>query len=119
MDSAEVSVPKCIKCGRDMQIARFRCDDCHLTVDGSFSFSPLARLPAADQAFVMSFVRSHGNIKKMEELFAISYPTVKNRLNEIVRRIDSSFAAPDRRTEILDRLSRGEINVDQALELLG
>lgn len=52
------------------------------------NFSPLARLTMEDQIFVTAFVRSHGSIKDMEELFGISYPTVKNRLNRISRMLE-------------------------------
>ena len=76
----------------------------------------LARLSLEDQAFVVAFVRHHGSIKKMEGLFGISYPTVKNRLNSIVRQLDQTFDAPSPNELILDQLARGEISVDQALE---
>ena len=67
----------------------------------------------------MAFVRHHGSIKKMEELFGISYPTVKNRLNAIAARLDKSMQAPSAREYVLEQLSRGEISVDEALEKLG
>ncbi len=66
--------------------------------------------------FVTAFVRNHGSIKRMEELFEISYPTVKNRLNRLAALLDASFTPPaSQRIEALDRLSRGEISVDEAL----
>jgi len=66
-----------------MDIVRLRCAECEVTVEGVFELTPLAKLSLADQAFVTAFMRVHGNIKKMEALFGISYPTVKNRLNAI------------------------------------
>jgi hypothetical protein len=54
----------------------------------------------------------------MEPLFGISYPTVKNRLNAIVAELDRTLVAPPSRSEVLDRLERGEITVDEALGLL-
>lgn len=92
-----------------------------IALEGEFELPPLARLTADDQLFVAAFVRSHGSIKKMEELFGISYPTVKNRLN----RIGEAFAFAQvqvepsgEREEILDRLERGDITVDEALKHL-
>jgi hypothetical protein len=101
-----------------LAITRYRCEDCNLTVDGALQIPPLARLSMSEQAFVMAFVRVHGNLKRMEQLFSISYPTVKSRLNAICRKLDSSFEVPPERTEILDRLGKGEINVEEALRLL-
>jgi hypothetical protein len=68
--------------------------------------------------FVIAFLRHHGSLKKMEELFDISYPTVKNRLNQIAATLDRSFQAPSSRSSILDQLARGEITVEEALERL-
>ena len=87
-------------------------------MEGEFEVSPLAQLSLEDQTFVMAFVRSHGSIKKMESLFGISYPTVKNRLNAISAALDKSFQAPSPNLYVLEQLSRGEISVEEALEKL-
>lgn len=108
----------CVKCGKQMDVTRLRCETCDVAVEGVFELTPLAKLSLEEQAFVTAFVRVHGSIKKMESLFGISYPTVKNRLNTIAGKLDASIQAPDETSEVLDRLARGEIDVDQALELL-
>lgn len=113
------SMLNCVKCGQEMDVVRLKCSACDLALEGKLALPPLAKLSAEDQRFVIAFVRVHGNIKKMEELFAISYPTVKNRLNAIARKLDETFKAPDDRSAVLDRLARGEITVDEALKLLG
>jgi hypothetical protein len=87
-------------------------------MEGDFEISPLAQLSLDDQAFVMAFVRSHGSIKKMESVFGISYPTVKNRLNAIGAALDKTFDAPTPNLYVLEQLSRGEISVEEALEKL-
>jgi hypothetical protein len=89
-----------------------------MALEGEFELSPLAQLRPEDQQFVIAFVRAHGSLKKMEPLFGISYPTVKNRLNAIVAELDRTLVAPPSRSEVLDRLERGEITVDEALGLL-
>lgn len=94
------------------------CPSCNLIVEGNFEVSPLASLSVDDQAFVIAFVRHHGSIKKMESLFNISYPTVKNRLNAIGAALDQNFAAPSPNLYVLEQLSRGELTVDEALERL-
>ena len=99
-----------------MRLSRASCPDCGLDLEGEFEISPLGQLSPKDQVFVTAFLRQHGSIRKMEELFDISYPTVKNRLRAIVSRLDTEFAAPSPNSLILDQLSRGEISVDEALE---
>jgi hypothetical protein len=85
-------------------------------LEGRFDVSPLGKLPEEDQVFIMAFLRHHGSIRKMESLFDISYPTVKNRLRNIVEKLDKVFSGPSPNSVILEQLARGEISVDEALE---
>jgi hypothetical protein len=109
-----------------IEIDRVRLKDSGIAIEGPFSLPPLAQLPAEDQVFVAAFVRCHGSIKQMEKYFGVSYPTIKNRLNKIGSQLSfveieqgSDADAPGQtRNEILDRLSRGELTVAQALERL-
>jgi hypothetical protein len=114
----DISKARCANCDRTMTVTRMQCAACDLRLETDFEVPALARLSVEDQVFVVAFVRHHGSIKKMERLFGISYPTVKNRLNAIGRELDRSFEVPSTNAEVLDRLSRGEITVDQALEEL-
>ena len=114
----DISQARCPSCRKPMSICRTRCGDCDVSLEGDFEVSPLARLSLEDQVFVVSFLRHHGSIKKMESLFGISYPTVKNRLNAIAGELDSDFTAPEDNSEILERLARGEISVAEAMEAL-
>ena len=109
-----------------VEIDRVRLVETGVAIEGPFTLPPLAQLPAEDQVFVAAFVRCHGSIKQMEQYFGVSYPTIKNRLNrigsqlsfvEIEQGSDSESPARSRR-EVLDRLSRGELTVAQALEQL-
>lgn len=99
-----------------MSVRRLECGQCNLAMEGTFEVSPLATLSSDDQIFVTAFVRYHGSIKKMEELFGISYPTVKNRLNAIGSALDKNFQAPSSNAVILEQIARGEISVTDALE---
>jgi len=109
----------CPQCNQPFQITRLGCPSCNVTLEGQIDLPVLAQLSLEDQAFVMAFVRHHGSIKKMESLFDISYPTVKNRLNAIAARLDKSMQAPSPRAYVLEQLSRGQITVEEALERLG
>ena len=114
----DISKTSCPDCGRPMQLTRASCPDCEVDLEGQFEVSPLGRLTEEDQIFVTAFLRHHGSIRKMEELFKISYPTVKNRLKSIVRQLDSVFTVPSTNSVVLEELARGEITVDEALERL-
>jgi hypothetical protein len=115
----DISKAHCVNCTEPMTVNRLVCANCKLVLEGSFEVSPLARLSTDDQIFVTAFVRYHGSIKKMEELFEISYPTVKNRLNAIGAALDKNYQAPSSSTVVLEQLSRGDITVAEALERIG
>ena len=105
--------------GRPMVVERVWLPDQDLSIEGAFELPELARLSAEDQVFVAAFVRSHGSIKEMEQTFGVSYPTVKARLNRISAQL--AFVetdAPAPRSEVLERLARGEISADEAVRLM-
>ncbi len=103
--------------GSPLTVERVKLADKDIAVEGSFDLPPLARLTMEDQIFVTAFIRNHGSIKDMEELFGISYPTVKNRLNRIALQLDFvEINPPPSKSEILTKLEHGELTVDEALE---
>lgn len=114
----DISKAVCSDCHKPLGVARMQCPSCNLVMEGEFEISPLAQLSPEDQAFVIAFVRHHGSIKKMESLFDISYPTVKNRLNAIGAALDKAFDAPTANLYVLEQLARGELTVEEALEKL-
>ena len=67
--------------GQPMVVERVRLPEKDILIEGSFELPDLARLGADDQVFVTAFVRAHGSIKEMEQIFGVSYPTIKSRLN--------------------------------------
>jgi hypothetical protein len=105
--------------GRPIMVERVRLTDVDVAITGRFELPQLARLSMEDQVFVTAFVRCHGSIKEMEKIFGVSYPTIKSRLNRIGDSLEfvDSNPAPSR-SEILDRLQRGEIGAGQAIQEL-
>jgi hypothetical protein len=109
-----------------IEIERVRILETGVAIEGPFTLPPLAQLAAEDQVFVAAFLRCHGSIKQMEKYFGVSYPTIKNRLNKIGSQLSfveieqgSDTDSPvQTRGEVLDRVSRGELTVAQALERL-
>jgi hypothetical protein len=95
-----------------------------VAIEGPFELPPLAQLSADDQVFVAAFVRCHGSIKQMEKFFGVSYPTIKNRLNRIGALLPFAEVEPAAEaerpptSELLSRLERGEITVNDVLSQL-
>jgi hypothetical protein len=103
--------------GRTIAVERVRLVENNASIEGMWELPQLARLSSEDQVFVTAFVRSHGSIKEMERIFGVSYPTIKARLNRIGDSLDFIDTNPQpSRVEILERLSRGEISADDAIE---
>jgi len=104
---------------RALVVEHVRLADSDIVVEGSFELPQLARLSAEDQIFVAAFVKSHGSIKEMEQVFGVSYPTIKARLNRIAARLEFVETDPlPSRNEILGRLDKGEIDAEQAIRAL-
>ena len=106
--------------GRPIVVERVRLVGEDIAVEGAFELPRLAQLSAEDQVFVAAFVRSHGSIKEMEQVFGVSYPTIKARLNRIaasLEMIEMVLPAEPRvsRSDVLDRLKAGEITADEAV----
>jgi hypothetical protein len=102
--------------GQPIVVERVRLTETGIAVEGAFELPKLAQLAAEDQVFVAAFVRSHGSIKEMEQVFGVSYPTVKARLNRIAGALEFVEVDPaPARGEVLERLARGEISAADAI----
>ncbi|HEV2215013.1 MAG TPA: DUF2089 domain-containing protein [Terracidiphilus sp.] len=105
--------------GSPLVIERVRIPEKHVAVEGEFTLPQLARLSLEDQVFVTAFVRAHGSIKEMEQVFGVSYPTIKARLNRIAGQLEFVEVNPrPGRTEVLERLTKGEISAAEAIREL-
>ena len=102
--------------GAPLIVERVRLADRDIVVEGAFELPQLARLALDDQIFIAAFVKSHGSIKEMEQVFGVSYPTIKARLNRIAAALEFVDTNPTpSRSEVLDRLNRGEITAAEAI----
>lgn len=105
--------------GAPIIIERVRLVESEIVIEGSFDLPPLGRLSAENQVFIMAFVRCHGSIKEMEQIFGISYPTVKNRLDRLARQLEFvEISLSPARSEVLQELENGEITAAEAIERL-
>ena len=111
---------QCPVCQGNLLVTRLQCPSCGSEVTGEFTLSRLATLREPHASLLEMFLRVRGNVKEMERELGISYPTVRARLEEALtaaglgRREELDREMADRRTEILDRLERGDISAAEA-----
>jgi hypothetical protein len=77
----------CPGCSSALHVKTMKCNQCGTTIDGSFDLPLLATLSPEDQKFILSFIQSSGSLKHMAREMKLSYPTVRNILDEIIERI--------------------------------
>ena len=105
--------------GSALVVERVRIPEKQIVIEGEFVLPELARLSLEDQVFITAFLRSHGSIKEMEQVFGVSYPTIKARLNRIAGQLEFVDTNPSpSRTEVLERLKSGEIDATEAIRAL-
>lgn len=117
----------CPICGGETTVTRVYCRECDTTIEGRFSTAgPFSQLSAEQLAFVEIFVRCEGKISRMEDEIGLSYPTIRNRLHDVIRSLGYEPGVgeePIRLTEkerqrILEDLDKGLISAEQAMSLL-
>ncbi|MDD2255813.1 MAG: DUF2089 family protein [Bacteroidales bacterium] len=79
---------QCPSCQEQLNVTCLKCAHCGTEVHGVYDLPLLARLTEADQQFVLRFVKSSGSLKEMATQMKLSYPTVRNLLNEIIQKIN-------------------------------
>jgi hypothetical protein len=77
----------CPACNNQLKVRKLLCQDCETEIEGVFDLPGLARLSAENQDFILQFIKSSGSLKEMAKLLKLSYPTVRNRLDEIIEHI--------------------------------
>ncbi len=130
-------IATCPVCSDELTITRLHCRGCGTALEGEFGVGRFGRLDAEQMRLLESFLSARGNLKEMERELGISYPTVRGRVDALLRALDLGDGAPvdtdddedtdedvsptdtaaDRRT-ILERLARKEISADEAAAAL-
>lgn len=112
----------CPTCGRQMVVTEYHCPECMVEVRGKFEAGGLGGLDSGQIDFVMTFLRCRGNIKEVERELGISYPTVRNRLDAVIRALGmtptADLEAAEQRADVLDKLEKGEIDAETAAKML-
>jgi hypothetical protein len=115
---------RCPVCGSEMTVVRLHCHSCDTSIEGQFSqpINPLSQLSAEQVNFLMAFIRCEGRFNRLENELGFSYPTLRNRFNEILRTLGFEptqdetpirLTADDRR-KVLEELEKGVIDFTEA-----
>jgi len=126
-------IATCPVCSGELAVTRLHCRSCGTTLEGEFSVGRFGRLTKEQLTLLESFLRSRGNLRDMERELGISYPTVRSRVEALIRALgfgprDGDEAGADEpasgeaaatdaassRQEILERLARREIGAEEA-----
>jgi len=112
----------CPVCGGEYEITALTCKNCKSELNGRFEGCEFCALNENEKSFLSTFIKCRGNIKEVEKELGISYPTVRNRLDNIISRLgyeDRRVAeAAEERKNIIKQLEDGEITADEAAEAL-
>jgi hypothetical protein len=133
-------ISTCPVCEGELTISRLHCRSCGTALEGEFGVGRFGRLSKEQMSLLESFLRSRGNLKEMERELGISYPTVRGRVDALVRALglaegdvsedqlgeaEVSAETPEAATDlaaerraILERLSKREIAADEAAAAL-
>ena len=115
---------QCPVCREAMEVTRVYCRHCDTAVEGHFSLGRFHRLTTEQLKFAETFIRCEGKITRVESELGLSYPTVRARLNDLIRALGYDVEAQpvgistEERQSILEDLAQGKLSSEEALELL-
>lgn len=115
----------CPICQSELTVARLHCPSCDTSIEGQFTTGHFANLTPEQMQFIFTFVRCEGKINRMEQELGVSYPTIRNRLHEVIRALgfepgkeESIEISDEKRRTILEDLDTGKISADAAMRIL-
>ena len=114
-------ISRCPVCNNELTVARLTCDSCDTMIENNFRLSKFDYLSDEELYFTETFIRCRGNIKEVEKELGISYPTVRARLDGVIKKLGYEAGSSQqsvKREEILKALEDGEITAEQAIAQL-
>lgn len=87
-------LPKlCPSCGRILHVQNMHCPGCATEIQGDYVLPPFMRLDEEDQAFILDFVMCGGSLKALAQKMNLSYPSVRNRLDDVIKELEKLVQA--------------------------
>jgi hypothetical protein len=110
----------CPVTGEALEVTRLQAPTSGVVIEGRFAPNEFALLPREHVEFLRLFVRVRGNLKEVERIMGVSYPTVRLRFDHLLKALGYELDEDpsDRRNEILAQLERGEIDAKDAARQL-
>ena len=132
-------ISTCPVCESQLHVTRLHCNTCGTTIEGEFNVGRFAHLGRDQMLLLEGFLRSRGNLRELERELSVSYPTIRGRVEALLRTLGLADGAPlpsappaaeaasaskvdavdaITRRDVLERLARHEINADDAAAIL-
>lgn len=108
----------CPVCDSELIITGYRCPNCATEINGYFENDKFARLTNEDRDFIEVFVMNRGSIKDIEKALGVSYPTVRNKLDNVIKALGHKVNSETSRLEILRMINDGQISAEDGAKLL-
>ena len=118
----KTALSKCPVCDGELTVTRLHCETCDTVIEGRFTNAAFAGLSPEQLDFIETFVRCEGKITRMQDEMALSYPTTRNRLQEVIRALGyepgKDEVVDEKRLNVLEELDSGRISAEEAVQLL-
>jgi hypothetical protein len=119
----KTTLSKCPVCNGELTVTRLHCETCDTAIEGRFANATFAGLKPEQLDFIETFVRCEGKLTRVQDEMALSYPTIRNRLQEVIRALgyepgQEEAISDEKRQSILDNLDSGRISAEEAMHLL-
>lgn len=112
------NLSKCPVCDNELLITKYKCKQCNTEITGSFTQNIFSKLSDEQRNFIEIFVLKRGSIKEIEKELGISYPTVRNKLDDVISALGHKIDTNTSKIEILNMLDKGEITSEEATKML-
>ena len=114
----KIKLLNCPSCGERMVISELKCPRCDLRLRKDFESCDFCSLPEDDFQFLLIFLRTQGRITDMEKVLGVSYPTIKTKIDNLLKRLKLSPITAEEEIDPLDALAQAKISVDEAVAIL-
>jgi hypothetical protein len=123
----KTSLTHCPVCENELVITRLNCPACDTSIEGRFTGGAFSHLTTEQLNFIETFIRCEGKINRMETEIGLSYPTIRNRLHEVIRALGyepgkdepvDPEVIEEKRRQVLEDLDAGRITAEQAMRVL-
>jgi hypothetical protein len=111
-------INECPVCSSHLTATKLKCNTCGTIIESEFELSRFERLNKEQVAFAEIFIKNRGIIKDVEKDLGISYPTVRAKLDDVIKSLgfEVKDESKDDIKSILDNLESGEIDADEAIK---